>query len=361
VWPRYLCRVGRRKEQSVCEMATLLVTHLITLPRWFALPAAASGVLLGVALGGAWGWQAGMAVLAGVLVMAAAHSWNSFHDYAITKFDVGETGGRSSEKAYTAGQSVIAEGLLSERAVLLNALAWVGLSALPTAVLAVTATPTVWVPWALAILCAPWYSQAKKAWHPELPLGFGFATCAVWLGMATAGDIDWRLGALASIPFFLAFGVVAELIDQHADYQSDWPKGGRSLGLLTAHLGLPLAPIVAVGMVVVFASQAALVVGGALDRWSLLSFAGAIPLFWSVWFIELDFKKGVLWGLGGGALYQLLFVVGEAIGGGSMKRIEQDLNRELDRMTDRLLVRVAVSCSAIGFVVGLGAGVLIWG
>ena len=79
--------------------------------------------------------------IAGILVMAGGHSFNSFLDYAWTGLDKGETEDRSAEKDYTGGQNVISAKIVSLREVLGNALGWYILSAVPVIYLAMNIPP----------------------------------------------------------------------------------------------------------------------------------------------------------------------------------------------------------------------------
>lgn len=298
-------------------MIQKLMGHLVTLPRWFGVVAAVTSVTLGGIIAGASAWYLFLAVMAGVFLMAYAHSWNAFHDWAITGFDKGTPTERSKKKVYTSGQSLLALGMLSQNEVLANSLGWLILSLGFAIPLSLMTTMWVWLPFGLVVLCAPWYSEAKRLWHPEIPLGLGFATFAIWLGQAAAGKPDFVLGALVSIPLFLMWGVFAEHIDQARDYEENWPKHGRSLGMLVRHYNIPLRWSIAWIMSVIFLAQIFLIAIGILAPWTGLTFLSVIPM--TACAILLDtpasYSKGVLWGLGGIFLYQILLVVGQALGG----------------------------------------------
>ena len=66
--------------------------HLWTLPRWFAAPFFGASLLLGVVLAGgdlstSYPW---IGLIAGLLIMAGGHSFNSYLDYEWTGVDKGE-------------------------------------------------------------------------------------------------------------------------------------------------------------------------------------------------------------------------------------------------------------------------------
>src|SRR5450759_2441548 len=110
---------------SGCHRTTLggsmkrkLKAHLWTLPRWFAAPFFGSTLLLGAVLAGDISANSWWALVAGLLIMAGGHSFNSYLDYAWTGIDKGEVEERSAEKAYTGGQNLLANGIVSQREVL---------------------------------------------------------------------------------------------------------------------------------------------------------------------------------------------------------------------------------------------------
>lgn len=268
---------------------------------------------MGVALVGSWNWLVAPLIVAALASMSAAHSWNSFHDWSITGLD--KTESHSAEKPYTTGQALIRLGVVSPREVLVNSLLWATLAVIPVFVLAIFSTPWVFLPYFLVLFCAPTYSWGKLHYCPEVPLGLGFSVFAVWLGMSVSGEIYWLKGFLAAIPLFIIFGVWAEHVDQWRDHDSDWPKGGRSLGLLTAHLKVPLVVPLTFLLVLSYLSQIILMAFDILSPMTLLTLVALLPLSWSITLFETSFKKGVMIALLGMFLYQSLLVAGEVIGG----------------------------------------------
>ena len=104
-------------------MKNKLKIHLWTLGRFFALPFFGAALLLGVVLGGGSlrSLDTWLCFLAGMLVMAGGHSWNTYLDTIVTKLDAGAE--HSVEKDYSAGSIVISEGWASKNEVLINACA----------------------------------------------------------------------------------------------------------------------------------------------------------------------------------------------------------------------------------------------
>ena len=101
-----------------------LKAHLLTLPRWFATPFFGSALLLGAVLAGGISSNSWIVLVGGLFIMAGGHSFNSYLDYAWTGIDKGKVEDRSAEKAYTGGQNLLANGIVSQREALANALAW---------------------------------------------------------------------------------------------------------------------------------------------------------------------------------------------------------------------------------------------
>ena len=283
----------------------------ITAPRWFGLPIALCSVILGGILVKLPLPSMILISLTGALLMAGLHSMNSYLDWAVTKFDQGTIEERSRKKEYTTGQNFIEEGKLSPNATLACSLFWIAVSVIPIIFIG---QPLVWLPWGLGIVSGIGYSFAKKCWCPEIALGFAFATCATWLGMASSGHIDFWRGFLISLPFFVIWGGLAEHIDQWKDWGSDWPKGGRSAGMLVGKLNIPLRWSVAWAMTIVYLVQIFLISIDLLAPATGLTFLAVIPMSACGILIDTELKKGVLWGLSGVYLYEILLVVGQAIG-----------------------------------------------
>ena len=264
---------------------------------------------------GSFNWWLVPAIVIGLALQSYAHSMNSYLGYAWSKLDQGEPEVRSVEKVYTGGQSLLASGRVSLRGVLINSLVWLALALVLTAFFARSTTQWAWVPVLIAVVCPFWYEWGKLHWMPEIPLGLGFATAATWLGMATSGQIDWWLGAVASLPLFLIWGVWAEHADQHVDYAANWPKGGRSLGLLTAHLGWGLRrPLAGILALVFLAHLALIVVWPVLSPHTAWAILVSMPLFWvCLGTIDRRQKLGVLFGLAAVTVYQVAIVVGQSL------------------------------------------------
>ena len=282
------------------------------LPRWFGLPGAVASVALGGVLAGQPPGLIALACLAGALMMAYSHSWNSFHDW-VSGLDQGAETERSHAKPYTSGQNIIAQGVVGLWEVFAVTLAYLLLSALATVFLATWTTPWVWLPWCLVAACAPLYSWGKFTYSCELVLGLGFGPFAVMFGAAVAPGPEMLRAFLAGIPFGLVFGFMAELVDQYLDADVNVPKGLRNLGALCWRRGWGLGWMLCLMAVVTMGVHAALLGLSVLSPMTvftlpLLPFIASLSSFY-----EKKQKAGIMAGLALVMLYPLASLVVEAV------------------------------------------------
>lgn len=289
-------------------------TH-IGLGRFFALPACACAVLLGVALGGHWSWLSAMVVLAAIFVMAYAHSFNTLLDYEWTGFDKGAEEERSKGKVYTKAQQPIAAGILTSKEVLINGLVYLAISAIFVGIVAWKVSPVIWAIWIVTALCTFWYSWGKLHYQCELALGMGFGPFAVMLGMASQPNPDFLVAFLAGIPFLILWGYGAETIDQWSDAEPNWPRGLRNFGALLWKNNVSASSFLAWLLVITFLSQLFLIAGGILHPLTAISLISFVPLSFCLLYLEKNLKVGILWGLGGIFLHMMLLTLGQIIGG----------------------------------------------
>ena len=294
-------------------MKAKFLAHFVTLPRWFAAPIAACGILLGAFITGADAIPLLLALIAGLFMMAYAHSMNTFLDWSWTRFDRPGAGGEHSHpKVYTHGQQPIAAGVLTEGEVLGNSLIWLLASAIAVIFIG---NPWVWLPWGLSALMTFWYSKAKMLYHPEIPLGLGFGPFAVMLGMAACGGTDFGYAFLAGIPFMMLFGFIAEWFDQYSDADADWGKGLRSIGALAWKNGVSMSSLLGWGLVMTLIAQLFLVTMGILSTLTILSILPFPLIALCLVHIDREPKKGVLLGLISIFSYTVLLIIGQAVGG----------------------------------------------
>lgn len=286
----------------------------IGLGRFFALPACACAVLLGVALGGHWSWLSVMVVLAAVFEMGYSHSLNTLLDYSWTGFDKGVEEERSKGKIYTKGQQALAAGKLSSRGVLINGLVYLAISAAFIGIVAWKVSPIIWALWGVGALITFWYSWGKLHYCCELALGIGFGPIACMMGMASQPNPDFLLAFLAGIPFLILWGYAAETIDQWTDAEPNWPRGLRNFGALLWKNNISVAMFLAWLVGITFLSQLFLIAGGILAPLTAISLISFIPFSFCLLYLEKDLKVGVLWGLIAIFLHMILFTCGQIIG-----------------------------------------------
>jgi len=287
--------------------------HVIVVPRWFALPGAMASIVLGGVLGHASIWHIALACLVGCFLMAACHSWNSFHDYSLTGFDKGRETERSKRKLYTGAQNVIAEGILSPGSVLFNSLCWLLLATAIAIPLSLMTSMWLWLPFGLVVLCAPWYRWAKLRWHPEIPLGLGFGSFAVMLGCSVGSNPTLLYAFLAGLPYAILFGVACETVDQEIDAEINYPKGLRNIGVL-AWQWQALRPILAMEIFFAYLVLALIVTAGILSEWAFRLSLLAVPLLilCLMWIIE-ERKRAIIIGLLGTFAFAWGITLGQSL------------------------------------------------
>ena len=295
-------------------MKDRILTH-IGLGRFFALPCAVCAVLLGCTLGGSLSWLSAMVVLGALFQMAYSHSFNTLLDYEWTSFDKGVEEERSKGKVYTKGQQAIAAGKLSSKGVLINGLVYLAISAIFVAVVAWKVSPIIWALWTGGALMTFWYSWGKLHYQCELALGIGFGPVACMMGMASQPNPDFLLAFLAGIPFLILWGYAAETVDQYTDAEPNWARGLRNLGALLWENNVSLTTFLAWLLTIAFLSQLFLITGGILHPLTALSLISFIPFAFCLLYLEKEFKRGVLWGLGGIFLHMVLMTIGQIMGG----------------------------------------------
>lgn len=262
---------------TITRPSNALLVHAWVLPRWFGLPVALAAVALGGVMSGASAFDLFLSCLIAALLMAWAHSSNAWIDYVVTGFDRGTPAERSEKKPYTSGQNVIEEGT-STWAVAANALFWLALALLITALASTKYGPTVWLP---VLLTAPLtfaYSLGKKYWLCETVLFFGFGPLAGMLGAAVSQDPQMLQAALATIPIGLIFGFAAEAYDQWYDAEHNWDRGLRNLGALAWKRGWDIQQVVGGLFIGTIAVHGILVLTGVLPSITLV---GLLPAFFA--------------------------------------------------------------------------------
>ena len=290
--------------------------HLWTLPRWFAAPFFGSAVIFGALFADKLTTNSLLALIAGLLVMAGGHSFNSFLDYAWTGLDKGPLGERSVEKDYCTGQSLLANGVLSLKEVLFNALGWYFLGAIFLVYLSLRVGWIVFIIGVSGMLVTFWYSKAKFNWTHELSLGVGCGPLPIALGMAAAGGSPpWLRGVLAGVPPAIMLSFAGLALDEWPDAEANLRRGVKSVAYKVWESGAALEWYLSAWFLFMYLFQVLLISVGILAPLSGLSFLAWPFLMACLVFTKKNFRKAAGGVVIAGAAFQVLLVVGQAIGG----------------------------------------------
>lgn len=297
-------------------MKAKLKAHLFTLPRPFAIPFFGGALLIGAILAGGLSTNAWIALVGGLLIMAGGHSFNSFLDYEWTGLDKGEIEDRSAEKDYCGGQSIIAQGIVTSKEVLFNALGWCVLSLIPIVYLAVKVS-WILIPLAIAgMLVTFLYAWGKFHWIHETALALGVGPIAVLLGMfAVNPNPPWITGLLVSVPPAIILCYLGLAFDEYPDAEANLKKGVKSIAYKVWEYGISLEWYLMSWFLFVLVYQIFLITIDILHPLTGIAFL-TFPLLISLLvLLKSNFRK-----VGGllvitVALYIVLLVVGQAIGG----------------------------------------------
>jgi 1,4-dihydroxy-2-naphthoate octaprenyltransferase len=296
-------------------MIVKIKAHLWILPRWFATPFFASAIILGALLAEGTTFNSWLGVIAGLLVMAGGHSFNSFLDYAWTGLDKGKIEDRSAEKDYCTGQSLLAKGIVSLKEVVLNAVGWYVLASIPLIYLSFHVGWPVLIIGLLGMLITFWYAKAKFNWTHELALGIGCGPLAVLLGMfSTRSDPSWIKGILASVPFAIMLSFAGLALDEWPDAEANLKKGVKSIAYKVWENGVALEWYLSSWFLFMFIYQLFLISVGILVPLTGLSFIAWPFLIAYLVLMKKDFRRMAGMIVIMGALYLILIVVGQAIG-----------------------------------------------
>jgi len=306
-------------------MKRKLKAHLLTLPRWFATPFFGSALLLGAVLAGGISGNSWIALVGGLLIMAGGHSFNSYLDYAWTGIDKGKVEDRSAEKTYTGGQNLLANGVLSQREVLANAICWYVLALAPIIYLSIKVTPWVILLGLIGMGITFWYSWGKFNWTHELSLGMGSGPLAVLMGMyGTSPHPNPATGILAGIPFAIVLCFAGLALDEWPDAEANLKKGVKSIAYYVWYASISLEAYLAVWFSFMYLFQFFLVYLGILDKQTMWTFV-LVPAFMALFVLLRSedvkvkreserFKKAAGIFVAVGALYPVLLLVGQLVG-----------------------------------------------
>ncbi len=308
-------RLAERKHKTRIKTSTKIKAHLWTLPRWFAAPLFLGSAAIGALLVGDFSLNSGIGLVAVALVMAGGHSFNTVLDYSWTGLDKGAPGARSAEKGYTAGQSVIATGILSPREVTANALAWYALALAPLIYLAVKVGWPIIVIGAIGMLLTFWYAKSKFNWTHELAMGASFGPMAMLAGMfATSASPPWVTGLIASVPFITLPSFAGLALDEWPDAEANLKKGVKSIAYMVWKSGLSLEWYVSTWFMFTYVYQLFLIVTGIFTSLTAISFF-TLPFFMaSLVMLKQNFRKWASITIFVALFYPVLIIIGLVFG-----------------------------------------------
>ncbi len=205
--------------------------HVFQLPRPFAFPFFAASTLLGSVMAGGINRDTWLAVIACLLLTAGGHAGNSYWDY-IFGLDSGEKEDRSAEKAYTGGQNLIANGVVSLPEVLLNSATWYLLALVP--LFTISNQSQKWelqIILVVSLVIPLLYTFGKfTVWLHELSLGLGVGPVAVLLGAYAVNPNPPVVACLlVSVPAAIILSFLGLALDEWEDAEANLKKGVKSL------------------------------------------------------------------------------------------------------------------------------------
>lgn len=294
-----------------------LKAHLFTLPRWFAAPFFGASLLIGSLLGGGINVNAWLILAAGMFLMAGGHSFNSFLDYAWTGLDRGVKEDRSAEKAYTGGQNLIENGVVTLGEVAANAIGWYIAALLVISyVVFIGGASCLLLPIAVAgMLVTFWYSKSKFNYTHELALAAGAGPVAVLLGMYAVNLSPNLLhGLMASITIPLTFSFAGLALDEWPDAEANLKKGVKSFAYEVWKQGVSLEWYLTSWILFSYVYQTMLVAWGIFKPATAIT-AFAFPfMLVPLVFLKNNFKTAAAIFVAGAGLYPLLLLLGQWVG-----------------------------------------------
>lgn len=296
-----------------------LKIHLLQLSRPFAAPFFGASILLGVVLAGGsfHDLKTWLVLIAGLFVMAGGHSFNSLLDYSWTGLDKGEVEDRSAEKAYTGGQNLLANGAVSPREVLANALAWYVASAV--ILIFIHTSPWIWLVWTLGCLDTFWYSWSKFNWTHELALGTSVGPLAVLLGMyAVNPNPPVLAGIVVSVPVAIVLSFLGLALDEWPDAEANLKKGVKSMAFYVWKIsegkieGLWFYCLAWLSFLMTY--QVFLIDHGYLKSLTAVTFLVVVAFIPALMFLKVNFRKTMAVIIPIAGLYPILLLIGQIVG-----------------------------------------------
>lgn len=281
------------------------------------MPFFGSSVLLGVVLAGGSlaSLNAWLGFIIGAAFMAAGHTWNSALDY-YAGLDEGEEDERSAEKVYSAGQSLIASGVVSLREVAIIAIIFDVLGAALAVYLSLKIGNWYILTVSMFSMIVPFaYTLAKFSYFHEFVLFIGTGPLSAMIGMcAVSSSSPWWAGIAASAPIGLILSFVGLPLDEYPDAEANLAKGVKSIAYKVWQYEIDLGFYTIAWVGFVYMLQLALIIAGILSPLTWLTFI-LVPFFMAaIVFLKKWFKKTAVALVFIGALYPVITLVGQIAG-----------------------------------------------
>jgi len=291
-----------------------LLTHLVTLPRWFAAPFFGSAMLIGVNLAGGSiiSTSTLLAFICCALLMASGHAANSFWDWQVG-LDKGEE--RSVEKGYTGGCGVIAQGIVSVKGVILNSITCFVLALIPAIILSLRVGPNIFIPVIGGIAIPYFYTKGKFGWYHELMLASGVVV-AVLIGTLSTGTGNYLKPLLVAIPITMIFSFGGLALDEWPDAEANLKKGVKSLAYKVYEYKIDLGAYLMLWFISAYIFQTFLIAIDMLKPLSMISFL-TLPGFIACYVFlksNIEFEKVAKVIVLIAALYPVLLFIGQILG-----------------------------------------------
>ena len=162
-----------------------------------------------------------------------------------------------------------------------------------------------------------WYVKAKFNYTHELALGCGVGPIALLLGMfSVGGNPPWVTGLVASVPIAIILSFAGLALDEWPDAEANLKKGVKSIAYKVWEYNVDLGSYLAWWIGAMYVYQVFLISIGILAPLTGITFI-LLPIFFGLSvMLKGEFEKFAPVYVIVGALYPILLVVGQALGGG---------------------------------------------
>lgn len=243
--------------------------HLWTSGRFFATPFFGGSALIGSLLaGGTLGeLNTWLGFLAVALLMACAHSQNSYIDWAVGLDKIEGEG--SIEKGYTGGCGILK--ILSPQELILNFIVWGVAGLIVCWIIATRVGPYVFIPAVLGLAVPYFYTRGKFSWYHETALASGVVLAGITGMFAVNADPDWWQGIIVMLPVAIVLSYLGLAFDEYGDAYNNLKKGVKSLAYRVWEYKFDLSLYILSWIAMVYVFQIFLIVIGLLKPLTMLS------------------------------------------------------------------------------------------